>query len=263
MALEDDPDLAAGELALGLLEGEDLAAALRRVLSEPGFAMEVERWRLRLAALFDLWPAAEPPAGLARRIEASLDRPAAAPVRRSLWPILALASSALAACLLVFIVTRPEPVAPPPIVVASASPSPVPVPVPSASPSPVPVPAPSVSASPSPVPSSAPGTVLLASLGEDDPIAAAYNSSTGRLRLAAAPRTRGDRVAQLWVIGGDGVPYALALLGDGPNVLTIGRANRARIVAGATLAISIEPPGGSPEPKPTGPIVATGALERV
>ena len=40
-----EPDVAAAELALGLLDGEERAAALRRMLAEPGFAREVERWR--------------------------------------------------------------------------------------------------------------------------------------------------------------------------------------------------------------------------
>ena len=44
---ERDPDMAAAELALGVLEGEERATALRRVLSEPAFAAEVERWRAR------------------------------------------------------------------------------------------------------------------------------------------------------------------------------------------------------------------------
>ena len=37
-------DVAAAELALGLLEGEERGAALRRVLAEPGFAAQVEWW---------------------------------------------------------------------------------------------------------------------------------------------------------------------------------------------------------------------------
>ena len=47
-----DPDVAAAELALGLLEGDDLAAALRRQLAEPAFAREVEQWRDHFATLF-------------------------------------------------------------------------------------------------------------------------------------------------------------------------------------------------------------------
>ena len=31
---------------------------------------------------------------------------------------------------------------------------------------------------------------------------------------------------------------------------------------GATIAISVEPPGGSPTGAPTGPVIASGTLER-
>ncbi|MGJ3628226.1 hypothetical protein AB5I41_17070 [Sphingomonas sp. MMS24-JH45] len=49
-------DMAAAELALGVLDGDERAAALRRVLAEPDFAREVARWRDYLAALFADWP---------------------------------------------------------------------------------------------------------------------------------------------------------------------------------------------------------------
>ena len=45
--------MTAAELALGLLEGDERAAALRRVLADPAFAREVEDWRNRMAGLFD------------------------------------------------------------------------------------------------------------------------------------------------------------------------------------------------------------------
>ena len=45
--------MTAAELALGLLDGDERAAALRRVLADPAFAREVEDWRNRMAGLFD------------------------------------------------------------------------------------------------------------------------------------------------------------------------------------------------------------------
>ena len=65
------------------------------------------------------------------------------------------------------------------------------------------------------------------------------------------------------MIGGDATPHALGLLGDGDNALILTGVDAARLVAGATLAVSDEPPGGSPQPTPTGPVVATGALRAV
>ena len=60
--MSDDPlpDVTAAELALGVLDGPERAAALRRMLAEPAFAAEVDVWRNHFAALLDQFPAAEP-----------------------------------------------------------------------------------------------------------------------------------------------------------------------------------------------------------
>ena len=226
-------DVAAAELALGLLEGEERSVALRRVLAEPGFAAQVEWWRARLAVLFDLWPEHAAPSHLGARIEASLDgatTPASANVRRFPWPALAAVTSAMAACLLLFVMVRPEPTVPvkQPIAVAR------------------------------------PASVLVAMLGDaKSPVAAVYDPANGALRVAAGPGVPDARVAQLWVIGGDGVPHSLGLLSGRPTSLAPKGLDRGRIAPGATLAISVEPLGGSPTGLPTGPVVATGVVARV
>ncbi|PTQ59483.1 anti-sigma-K factor RskA [Sphingomonas sp. PP-CE-3G-477] len=223
-------DVAAAELALGLLEGEERGAALRRVLAEPGFAAQVEWWRSRFAALFDLWPEYAAPPHLAARIEASLDSPTAAKTSRFAWPALAAVTSAIAASLLLFVMVRPEPTVP----VAQ------------------------------PVPVARASSVLVAMLGDaKSPVAAVYDPANGALRVAAGPGVPDARVAQLWVIGGDGVPHSLGLLSGRPTSLAPKGIDRGRIAPGATLAISVEPLGGSPTGLPTGPVVATGVVARV
>jgi anti-sigma-K factor RskA len=230
---EPDIDVTAAELALGLLDGDDRAVALRRVLAEPAFAAAVEWWRAQFALLFDLWPEAVPGPHVAERIDATLDaatRPDPA-VRRLAWPVLAVVSSAIAACLLLFILVDPRPSVP-------------------------------VS---QPVPEARPASLLVATLdaGEAGPVAAAFDSAARSLRVAAAPRVDADRVAQLWAIGGDGVPHPLALLGRAPTTLRLTATDRRRLVAGGVLAISVEPRGGSPTGLPTGPIIAKGVLARI
>lgn len=238
MTDERDPDVQAAELALGLLEGEERAAALRRVLADPDFAAEVERWRLYFAQLFDLWPEAVPPEGLIDRIDLSLGGPMPMRSRRLPWPLLAVVSSAIAAVLLVVVALRPD--------------------------GPQPLPAPVVTASPAPTPAATPDPLLVAALRADDKsFPAVYEPGSGRLRIASAPSVARDRVAQLWVIGGDGVPYPLTLLSPTETTLVLAREDARRLVEGATLAVSIEPPGGSPTGQPTGPVVATGALSAV
>ncbi len=233
-------DVAAAELALGLLEGEERGVALRRVLAEPGFAAQVEWWRSRLAVLFDLWPERAAPSHIAARIEASLDGASigtatigtTGPAKASYfpWPALAAFTSAIAACLLLFVMLRPEPTVP-------------------------------VS---QPIPVPRPTSVLVAMLGDaKSPVAAVYDPANGALRVAAGPGVPNARVAELWVIGGDGVPHSLGLLSAQPTSLAPKGVDRGRITPGATLAISVEPLGGSPTGLPTGPVVATGVVARV
>ena len=238
-ALDDAPDMAAAELALGVLDGEDRSHALRRMLAEHGFAQEVERWRGHLAALFDLWPAMPAPAGVLARVERSIDGPVAmtamptpAP-RRWFWPATAGLTSVAAAVLLTFIVLRPIPVTGP-----TQQPA-----------------------------ATAPAAMLVASINPVEagtPVTAIYDPGSATVRLTAAAFADANRSAELWVIAGDGVPHSLGLLRiSGSSSLAVNPGNRARLAPGATLAVSLEPIGGSPTGLPTGPVVAKGALSRV
>jgi len=83
------------------------------------------------------------------------------------------------------------------------------------------------------------------------------------MRVTAQAMADATRSAELWVIAGDGVPHSLGLLPAGGGRMPVSSANRARLAAGATLAVSLEPIGGSPTGLPTGPVVATGALSKV
>jgi anti-sigma-K factor RskA len=68
----------------------------------------------------------------------------------------------------------------------------------------------------------------------------------------------------LWVIPADGTPHSLGVLRtQGATALTLRPENRQRIAAGAVLAVTVEPVGGSPSGLPTGPVVAKGILSRV
>lgn len=60
---------------------------------------------------------------------------------------------------------------------------------------------------------------------------------------------------ELWVIAGDNPPVSLGVLpGDSQTIPLPG------VAAGQTLAITLEPLGGSPTGQPTGPIIAAGKL---
>lgn len=230
-------DTAAAELALGLLDGAERTDALRRVLAEPAFAAEVERWRTQFGTLFVAVPDAVPADELFGRVERSI-APAAAPAptatvvtplpRRWAWPSIAALSSMAAAVLFTLLVTRSPTVAPvdrptAPALLAAAV-------VPTAS---------------------------------GDAMSAVYDPQAGSIRLTAASLADARHAAELWVIGGDGVPHSLGLLHAGATTaLVVAAADRPRLAAAAVLAVSIEPVGGSPTGLPTGPVVAKGILSR-
>jgi anti-sigma-K factor RskA len=217
-----DPDMTAAELALGLLDGEERAAALRRVLADPAFAREVEQWRQRLAGLFEDYPEVAAPESVAARL-AQLDQPTeTTPPRRARWPIAAIVT-AIAAMLALFVVLRPtsQVVAPP-------------------------------------------HHVMVASLMMSDKSAAVpamVDMTTGEMRVGETAMTPAGKTAQLWMIGGDGVPKPMGMLAStGPSRMMLPMEKRHALKAGIMLAVSIEPLGGSPTGLPTGPVVASGKL---
>ncbi|MBB5717081.1 anti-sigma factor [Sphingomonas aerophila] len=225
----------AAELALGLLEGEERVTALERVLAEPEFAAELAWWRSRLEVLHAEYGPTEPSAALAGRIEARIDAEAGVTAatrnaRRWPWLVGGLAGGALAASLAALVLTQTTP-------------------------------------APTPVPSGhqVEGPLLVAALVPAKgqvvaPVAAVVDHGSGIIRVAALATPRG-RVAELWRIGADGVPRSLGLLAvGGATRLTL--RPRTGPDLGDTLAISVEPSGGSPTGAPTGPVVATGVLSR-
>jgi anti-sigma-K factor RskA len=66
------------------------------------------------------------------------------------------------------------------------------------------------------------------------------------------------------VIPGDGVPRSLGVINrGGETAITLPAALRTVTAAGATLAVSLEPAGGSPTGKPTGPVIAAGKINKI
>ncbi|NNF66483.1 MAG: hypothetical protein HKM98_03135, partial [Gammaproteobacteria bacterium] len=66
---------------------------------------------------------------------------------------------------------------------------------------------------------------------------------------------------ELWILRDDGVPVSLGLLPQtGEASLTLDDDAVDALQRGSVLAVSLEPPGGSPEPVPTGPVLFTAAL---
>lgn len=242
MSTPDDllPDMTAAELALGLLDGAERDAALRRLVEEPDFALEVERWRDWLSALFADWPAVEAPAALAARIEASLDASGGGAMTaandnharwHARWRTLALVAS-LAACLLLAVTT---------MLLLQPAPEPVRIAVPVAGPAPL--------------------IAAMAPTGTGTPVAAAYDPLRGTVRIAGTVDVPAGRSAEVWAIVGTAAPRSLGVIADATRAeLAIPAGLRPAMAADTVLAISIEPAGGSPTGEPTGPVVAAGKL---
>jgi anti-sigma-K factor RskA len=69
---------------------------------------------------------------------------------------------------------------------------------------------------------------------------------------------------ELWLIPAGDKPHSLGLIEPGrPVRLDVPRDLAARITTDAALAVSMEPPGGSPTGQPTGPVIASGKLTRL
>jgi anti-sigma-K factor RskA len=221
------PDVAAAELALGLLEGEERASAVRRQLSDPDFARDVERWRDHFASLFVHWPDVAPSPELEGRIlRATAANDDAPQVRR--WKWLTAGSSLVAAALaLVLILPAGEP-----------------VPLPIAKPPPA-------------------SMVVALAPTEGEPMPARYDAASHRLMIGGDMPLPAGRSAQLWAIENGGAPRPLGILQQVAPGQLVADATTRPIPAGTVLAISIEPEGGSPTGAPTGPVIATGTLTEI
>ena len=82
-------------------------------------------------------------------------------------------------------------------------------------------------------------------------------------RLIAEPLGEGapsDRVPELWLLR-DGQVISLALLdASGRSRRSVAGPARGELRVGDRLAVSIEPPGGSPTGRATGPVISRGVL---
>ena len=73
-----------------------------------------------------------------------------------------------------------------------------------------------------------------------------------------------NRSLELWVLPIEGAPRSLGLIANasGDTLITIKQTDP-RVQGAAALAVSLEPPGGSPTKQPTGPVLCSGAIAPV
>lgn len=89
-----------------------------------------------------------------------------------------------------------------------------------------------------------------------------FDRQTGRLMVTpVAAGAQKSKSLELWLIEGESAPVPLGVFPDqGDGSIVIPPDMRSRLKDGVTLAVSLEPFGGSPTGKPTGPVVASGKI---
>jgi anti-sigma-K factor RskA len=218
----EDIDGLAAEYVLGTLDASERAAVAARRQREGDLDAAIGAWERRLSPLTDAIAPLAPPRGLFARIEARLADTGGGQIvelqqRVRRWRNLAAAASAVAACLLVVIGVR-EMVRPQ-------------------------------------VPSS-----YVAVFQKDD-VSPAFllsvdlETRTLSIRMVAAERQPGKSY-QLWIATeqSGGVPQSLGLIEDRSDITrTVLTAYDPSVVQKATFGVSLEPAGGSPTGRPTGP----------
>jgi anti-sigma-K factor RskA len=100
-------------------------------------------------------------------------------------------------------------------------------------------------------------SATLAAEGQPLVFAARWDGRDITVRREAGAAAAAGQVHELWLIAGEGAaPVSLGLL-DGAEL----RRPLDALPAGAVLAVSLEPAGGSPTGAPTGPVLVTGVVE--
>ena len=85
-----------------------------------------------------------------------------------------------------------------------------------------------------------------------------------RVRMVKPWQEAANKSLELWVLPKEGAPRSLGVVANemGDTLITI-LPTDPRVRGANALAISLEPPGGSPTRQPTGPVLATGVIAPV
>ncbi|MDR5749840.1 MULTISPECIES: anti-sigma factor domain-containing protein [unclassified Caballeronia] len=247
MDLNRHPDLVdrlAAEYALGVMRGPSRRRFEAISQQDPAIRVAIETWRARVQALGELAPHEKPSAAVWDAIERRLNlggarRPAAAALPQrapprwfeslSFWRGWSIAATAVAAIALVVALRQLTPV-------------------------PAPVPAPQVAEEPH-----VGYVVALADKESRTTMLVTWDdrSSEMTVRRMSGVTDPAGKSMQLWGLPKEGHPVSLGVLPPGGTA----RFKAASVNTFPALAVSVEPPGGSPNPNaPTGPVIYTGKV---
>jgi anti-sigma-K factor RskA len=231
MTISPDDDFAAAEYALGTLDASERATLAARRLRESELDEAISAWEERLAPLAEAAPEIEPPRDLLPAIEARIrgasteapGRAASVTLERSirLWRGMAIAASLFAGVLAIGFVARET----------------------------------SRQSSPREY------VAILQKDAASPAIEVTVNLDKQELTVRpVAAQPPPGKAYELWIIDAKlGAPRSLGLIGDTPRGASLSAYDPA-VVAGATYAVTVEPPGGSPTGQPSGTPVFVGKL---
>jgi anti-sigma-K factor RskA len=230
MTISPDDDFAAAEYALGTLDPSERATLAARRLREPELDEAIRAWEARLSPLAEAAPEIEPPRDLLPSIEARIrgasgDAPVGAAVvalERSLrrWRAAAIAASVLAAVLAIGLGAREA------------------------------------------TRQSAPREYVAILQKDAASPAFAVTVNLDKQELTVRPvaaQTPPGKSYELWIIDAKLGARSLGVIGDTSRAANLSAYDPA-VVEGATYAVTVEPPGGSPTGKPSGAPVFVGKL---
>jgi anti-sigma-K factor RskA len=230
MTVSSDDDFAAAEYALGTLDASERATLAARRLRESDLDEAIRAWEERLAPLAEATPEIEPPRDLLPAIEArirgaSRDAPrsgAIVDLERSIrrWRAMAIAASLFAGVLALGFVARES------------------------------------------SRRSAPHEYVAILQKDAASPAFAVTVNLDKQELTVRPvaaQAPPGKAYELWLIDSKLGARSLGVIGDTPHGASLS-AYAPAVVADATYAVTVEPPGGSPTGQPSGAPVFVGKL---
>lgn len=218
---DDDRDLAA-EYSLGTLDAAERASFEARLVGDAALRQEVAGWQQRLAPLNDETAQVAPPARIYPKILERIGGSDVIQLKRRIaaWRMAAIAISAVAAALVLVVTTRG---------------------------------AWFVSAEPVYV------AVLQGQNKEPAFVAAVDVKNKVMVVRSLDTRAPADHSYELWALGaGRAAPQSLGVIAASMRIPAEQLGHGA--LSDTILAVSLEPPGGSPTGLPTGPVLFTGKL---
>ncbi|KMZ13481.1 hypothetical protein BHUM_01933 [Candidatus Burkholderia humilis] len=236
---QNDDELRCVEYALGVLDAQERATLERNVARDPALQRTLDEWYRRLAPLAEDLRAIAPPERVWTRIQRDLGFLTASsttPQRQGLWDSLNLwrwlGIGASVAALVLLAVNlaqiRQTPKDAPAVTAANA--------------------------------------YMVATIARKDSVAHwTATIDVRNARMVVVPAVMAsidkDKATELWLIAPNQKPVPLGVFPATESAtMQLPPEIMAQLNTQAVLAVSIEPPGGSPTGQPTGPVVATGAM---